>query len=92
MIEQFKSVTVRSVLETLFFGKPGATAEERRNYFCWGHPSPRAEHKVILLLAMALTALALVLISVDADAAPRLHRDADPAEPVTRVIVLAPLA
>lgn len=90
MTDLFKGVTVRSVLETLFFGKPGATAEERRNYLYWGHPAPRAEHKVILLLAMALTAVAVVLIAVDADAAPRSHLRS--VEPASRIVVLAPLA
>lgn len=90
MIDLFKSITVRSVLETLFFGKPGASAEERRNYLCWGHPAPRAEHKVILLLAMALTALAIVLIAVDANAAPRSHSRS--VEPVSGIVVLPPLA
>lgn len=94
MIDLFKGVTVRSVLETLFLGKPDATAEERRNYLYWGHPAPRAEHKVILLLAVALTALAVGLIAMDAAAAPRQHSrpNADNAEPVSRIVVLAPLA
>ncbi|MEE4450363.1 hypothetical protein [Novosphingobium resinovorum] len=90
MTDLFKGVTVRSVLETLFFGKPGATAEERRNYLYWGHPAPRAEHKVILLLAMALVALSVALIAFEADAAPRSH--SHNAEPVSRIVVLAPLA
>lgn len=94
MTDLFKNVTVRSVLETLLFGKPGANAEERRNYLCWGHPAPRAEHKVIVLLAMALTALAVALIAFEADAAPRSHSqpNAQHAEPVSRIVVLAPLA
>lgn len=92
MIDLLKSVTVRSVLETLLCGKPGATTEERRNYLCWGHPAPRAEHKVIMLLAMAMTALALILIAVDADATPRAL-PAAAAEPATiQIVVRAPLA
>ncbi|PNU06136.1 hypothetical protein A8V01_12300 [Novosphingobium guangzhouense] len=93
-----KGVTIRSVLETVFFGKPGATDEERRNYLFWGHPHPRAEHKVILLLAMALTAFAIALIAFDADAAPLLPgqssspSDVRNAEPVSRIVVIAPLA
>ncbi|WP_232492228.1 hypothetical protein [Novosphingobium kaempferiae] len=93
MIEQFKSVTVRSVLKTLFHGKPDATREEARNYLRWGHVAPSAEHKIILLAAAAIAAILMLVTAVQADAAPRPGQPVKAAaEPVTRVVLIAPLA
>lgn len=95
MIYMFRGVTLRRVLETLAFGKPDATVEERRNYLRWGHVAPSAEYKLIVLLAagLAVALIAMVALSPTGKATARIERQETSLPlPAPRVILVAPLA
>ncbi|MFC0203155.1 hypothetical protein [Novosphingobium soli] len=92
-----RAVTGRSLVNTLLFGKPDPTPQERRNYLRWGHNAPTAEHKLIVIALAAVAALLTIL----AFAGPALGQPAGPrgtaleaaaGQHGARIVLLAPLA